>query len=52
MASDETTGRISAPTQPEREEHMLGHGFYNKHLHAQGAANTYGLPLIARRPPA
>jgi len=27
---------------------MLGHGFYNKHSHAQGAANTYGLPLIAR----
>jgi hypothetical protein len=28
------------------EEHMLGHGFYNKHSHAQGEANTYGLPLI------
>jgi len=27
---------------------MLGHGFYNKHSHAQGAANSYGLPLIAR----
>src|SRR5438876_5884835 len=28
------------------EEHMLGHGFYNKHSHEQGKANTYGLPLI------
>jgi SAM dependent carboxyl methyltransferase len=25
---------------------MLGHGFYNKHSHEQGKANTYGLPLI------
>ena len=28
------------------EEHMLGHGFYNKHSHEQGKTNTYGLPLI------
>jgi hypothetical protein len=28
------------------EEHMLGHGFYNKNSHAQGKANTYGLPLL------
>jgi small subunit ribosomal protein S13 len=28
------------------DEHMLGHGFYNKHSHEQGKANTYGLPLI------
>jgi len=28
------------------EEHMLGHGFYNKHSHEQGKANTYALPLI------
>jgi len=28
------------------EEHMLGHGFYNKHSHEQGEANTYALPLI------
>jgi hypothetical protein len=28
------------------EEHMLDHGFYNKHSHEQGKANTYGLPLI------
>jgi hypothetical protein len=28
------------------EDHMLGHGFYNKHSHEQGKANTYGLPLI------
>jgi SAM dependent carboxyl methyltransferase len=28
------------------EEHMLGHGFYNKHSHEQGKANTCGLPLI------
>lgn len=25
---------------------MLGHGFYNKHSHEQGKANTCGLPLI------
>jgi len=25
---------------------MLGHGFYNKHSHEQGKANTYGLPLL------
>ncbi len=28
------------------EEHMLGHGFYNRHSHEQAKANTYGLPLI------
>jgi len=28
------------------DEHMLGHGFYNKNSHAQAKANTYGLPLI------
>lgn len=28
------------------DEHMLGHGFYNKNSHAQGKANTYALPLI------
>jgi hypothetical protein len=28
------------------EEHMLGHGFYNKHSHEQARANTYALPLI------
>lgn len=28
------------------EEHMLGHGFYNKNSHEQGKANTYGLPLL------
>ena len=31
---------------PRSEEHMLGHGFYNKHSHEQGKANAYGLPLI------
>ena len=31
---------------PRSEEHMLGHGFYNKHSHEQGKANTYALPLI------
>jgi len=31
---------------PSDEEHMLGHGFYNKHSHEQGKANTCGLPLI------
>ena len=25
-----------------REEHMLGHAFYNKHLHEQAKANTGG----------
>jgi SAM dependent carboxyl methyltransferase len=30
------------------EEHMLGHGFYNKNSHAQGKANTYGLPLLVQ----
>jgi len=29
------------------EEHMLGHGFYNKHSHEQGKANAFTLPLIA-----
>jgi S-adenosylmethionine-dependent carboxyl methyltransferase len=38
----------TATNAPDREEHMLGHGFYNKHSHAQGAANSYGVPLIAR----
>jgi hypothetical protein len=34
-----------SPT-PRTEEHMLGHGFYNKHSHEQAKANTCGLPLI------
>lgn len=25
---------------------MLGHGYYNQHSHAQGAANKYALPLL------
>jgi SAM dependent carboxyl methyltransferase len=29
------------------EEHMLGHGFYNKHSHEQRKANAFTLPLIA-----
>jgi hypothetical protein len=33
---------------PHSEEHMLGHGFYNKHSHEQGKANTYALPLIPK----
>jgi hypothetical protein len=27
---------------------MLGHGFYNKNSHAQGTANTFGLPLLLK----
>jgi salicylate 1-O-methyltransferase len=38
---DEGTG-LAAPSA----EHMLGHGFYNKHAEAQGAANRFGLALI------
>jgi len=38
--SDENSPR------PRSEEHMLGHGFYNKHSHEQAKANTYGLPLL------
>ena len=34
------------PLSSLNEEHMLGHGFYNKHSHEQGKANTYGLPLL------
>ena len=30
----------------DSEEHMLGHGFYNKHSHEQAKANMYALPLI------
>jgi hypothetical protein len=39
---------MNQPTLPgsSGEEHMLGHGFYNKHSHEQAKANTYGLPLI------
>ena len=37
------TKKLSAS---DSEEHMLGHGFYNKHSHEQAKANTYGLPLI------
>lgn len=28
-------------------EHMLGHGFYNKHSQEQGLANRHALPLLA-----
>jgi len=37
--------RLTLPSS-NNEEHMLGHGFYNKHSHEQTKANTYGLPLI------
>src|SRR5882724_9365680 len=37
------TKKLSAS---DSEEHMLGHGFYNKHSHEQAKASTYGLPLI------
>jgi SAM dependent carboxyl methyltransferase len=40
------TKRNKNPPTPRSEEHMLGHGFYNKHSHEQAKANTYGLPLI------
>jgi len=33
-------------SESRNEEHMLGHGFYNKNSHEQGKANTYGLPLL------
>ncbi|MFZ0917011.1 MAG: hypothetical protein WAN04_08975 [Candidatus Udaeobacter sp.] len=40
----QSTDKLSAS---HSEEHMLGHGFYNKHSHEQAKANTYALPLIA-----
>jgi hypothetical protein len=36
----------TSPT-PRNEEHMLGHGFYNKHSQEQAKANLDALPLIA-----
>lgn len=36
----------SARTDQSAPENMLGHGFYNKHSHSQGAANAYALPLL------
>src|SRR6266481_4257459 len=39
----QSTEKVSAS---HSEEHMLGHGFYNKHSHEQAKANTYALPLI------
>ena len=39
----QSTDKLSAS---HSEEHMLGHGFYNKHSHEQAKANTYALPLI------
>ena len=33
-------------SESRNEEHMLGHGFYNKNSHEQGKANNYGLPLL------
>jgi hypothetical protein len=48
IPSPQDKAKMSQPTLPgsSDEEHMLGHGFYNKHSHEQGKANTYGLPLI------
>jgi hypothetical protein len=39
---------MNQPVLPSssHEEHMLGHGFYNKHSYEQAKANTCGLPLI------
>jgi len=39
----QSTEKLSAS---HSEEHMLGHGFYNKHSHEQAKANTYALSLI------
>src|SRR5437870_13104368 len=39
----QSTEKVSAS---HSEEHMLGHGFYNKHSHEQAKANMYALPLI------
>ena len=39
----QSTDKLSAS---HNEEHMLGHGFYNKHSHEQARANMYALPLI------
>lgn len=39
----QSTDKLSAS---HSEEHMLGHGFYNKHSHEQAKANMYALPLI------
>ena len=39
----QSTENLSAS---QSDEHMLGHGFYNKNSHEQGKANTYALPLI------
>jgi SAM dependent carboxyl methyltransferase len=44
------TKHMTQPTEnlseSRSDEHMLGHGFYNKNSHEQGKANTYALPLI------
>jgi SAM dependent carboxyl methyltransferase len=41
-----TTQSKESQSASHSEEHMLGHGFYNKNSHAQAKANTYALPLI------
>jgi len=41
----QSTDKLSAS---HSEEHMLGHGFYNKHSHEQAKANTYMSVLILR----
>jgi hypothetical protein len=42
---------MNQPVLPSssHEEHMLDHGFYNKHSHEPEKANTCGLPLIIER---
>jgi hypothetical protein len=44
----QSTDKLSAS---HSEEHMLGHGFYNKYSHEQAKANTCGLPLVEYRSP-
>ncbi len=37
----------SMTSAEQSQEHMLGHGFYNKHSQEQGMANRYSLPQLA-----
>ena len=46
MAAQQKIVAGSTATEAQSQEHMLGHGFYNKHSQEQGTANRFSLPHL------
>ena len=46
MAEQQKIVARSTAPEAQSQEHMLGHGFYNKHSQEQGMANRFSLPHL------